>query len=250
MGSFLGEQSNTSQQSKFQMMYFFCRFTHLGNEWLVGSRQWRDILTGFPNINQIHLIWDTHIFFISSDVLLRFFFSLWFLCFLASIVLINTHVEYLLCLVLFCSSLYVCYPPTSVYHLYVSISPGANITCYLYLVLFYSIIPSFLFTGPSPFPTSFIFLFTFLIAPKISNASDGYRFPFFPVALSLPVFSVPVLYPTINTDLYHCWEQAEEGQRRCLGERDYARGEITVTIRWSARIQGWIVNKEELLRWN
>lgn len=97
------------------------------------------------------------------------------------------------------SPLYLCSLPSSLFR--VSVSLAAILTSYLHLLLFRSIIPSFLFTGPShPFLPLLSSLSPFLIAPWMSTASYGYRFLFFPLAFLF--VSSPIPYPSINKDLY------------------------------------------------
>lgn len=138
--------------------------------------------------------------------------------------------------------------------LFFSVSLSAPIiTSYLYLLLFHSIIPSFLFTGPSllslPLFNSLLdanrlLQLSFSISPPNFLS---FFFPSFFVLFSAHALAIPPsirIYTTAGSG-----HEEDSGGDMCerRGWRE-ERGEIRVTIRWSARMRGWIVNKRELLR--
>lgn len=131
-------------------MQAFCGFTgrKTDNGSDEGRGKWRDALTGFQNIcrtkSQIFMMnisYQHSTLSLFLCVLMSFYVSQ------ASIAHVNVH------LILFSPSItfYVLYFSTTLHLPCVFVALAAIITSYVYLLLFHSITPSFLFTGP-PLP--------------------------------------------------------------------------------------------------
>ena len=189
------------------------------------------MLTGFQNICHIrNQVFRMNTFLISSlqQFLLAFcvfLFCLSIFCFfLVSTVHINVHNSNFLCLIV--SLYFLCPSPLqyvlcfSLYHplalICASVSLAAIITSYFYLLLFHSIIPSFLFTGTSlPFPP-LLSSFSLFNNPLDANCLLWLSFAIYPSSFLsftyLYFWSPPICYPVINKDLCYCCKQQEEGR--------------------------------------
>lgn len=149
------------------------------------TMEYRDVLTGFQNTCCMKgwISWLYPMFSPCSLLAFHLMFVLYILICLKFIDLIY----YLFSI----SPLYLCSLPSSHFRVFVSLA--AILNSYLHLLLFRSIIPSFLFTGPShPFLPLLSCLSPFLIAPWMSTASYGYCFLFSPLAFLFVSSPIPL----------------------------------------------------------